>query len=672
MQFNKRSMIIALLFVSLALGMGGWARTAHAMDCTVAAFQALGLTDEKFHKPVTYESVGIVPAANGVPEYCDVVADMWPTIRFEVMLPTTAWNQRLLMAGNGGKAGTISHGTAGGALLPSGSMIPAVQMGYAATSTDTGHCSATINGAGTNGGCPAGTQVYPSATFANPDYPTTGANPWWYQKLEDHAYRAVHETVVVAKSMVKAYYSKLPAYTYWVGCSTGGRQGLMEAQRYPADFDGISAGAPVANYVKQSMAVPEQLQPQYSPGCDLTTFCGGPQIPPANLAYLGSVVYNKCDGLDGLVDGLIDDPRKCQIDVNKDLAKCPLDSYVPYTTQPTNCFTTAQLGAIKQIYAGGYDSKGNQIVAGTQTSAEAFSGGWNSWLVSTSLSTTLRYGVGSDTFNFLLFNPQQPSFNAVSGWSWDTSPAMVNPDNAYYFTAMDPDLTQFYARRGKLIMYAGWADPSANPLVNALTYYQSVVNFMPWNVTWLKPFFAYYMIPGMGHCSGGVGCDKVDVFTALVNWVEQGVEPGALTGTASSGTPRTRPICRYPEVARYSGTGSINDAANFACVPPIDVSIDPGTLSLSRTGMFTASITMPKDFDVKDWGISGVTCNGASATGGYIPNTYYGPTYAATFNTKDLVGVSPGSAVPLTVNLTLHSGGKQALTQATATVQVTP
>jgi hypothetical protein len=624
--------------------------------------QALNLTDEKFGKPVTIESAAIVPAASGVPEYCDVVGSMWPTIRFEVALPTTAWNERLLMAGNGGKAGTISKGTASSSLLPSGAIVPALKLGYAATSTDTGHCA--------GASCPPDLN-YPGSSFANPDYPSTSANPWWYQKLEDHAFRAVHETIVVAKKMVKAYYNKMPLYTYWVGCSTGGRQGLMEAQRYPGDFNGISAGAPVNEYVGQSMAAPEQLQPQYSPGCDISTFCGGPQIPPANLAYLGSVVYAKCDGMDGLVDGLIDDPRKCQLDVDKELAKCPLDSYVPYTTQPNNCFTSAQLGALKKIYAGGFDSKGKQVVAGTQPSAEAFSGGWSAWLVGTRLNGTSRYSVAGDTFNFLLFDPQLPSFNTLTDWNWDTSPALIGADRAETFRATNPDLTDFYYRRGKIIMYAGWGDVSANPLVNALPYYQRVLNMMPQVIPQATPFFAFYMVPGMGHCSGGVGCDKVDFFTALVNWVEKGIEPGDLIGTASSGTPRTRPICRYPEVARYSGTGSIDDAANFICVPAVEVSIDPNVLSL-HSDLFTAYITLPNGFEAIGWGITDVVCQGAHAVGGAIVDSIHSPIYAAAFRTKDLVGVTPGNAVPFQVNLTFHHEGKQALSQASTTVRVVP
>ncbi|MEO0249585.1 MAG: tannase/feruloyl esterase family alpha/beta hydrolase [candidate division WOR-3 bacterium] len=660
----KKELVVIVLFVLLAAGMAAWPSNASGMDCTVKAFNDLQLKDEKFGKSVTIESAAIVPAAAGVPEHCDVVGIMWPTIRFEVMLPTTTWNERLLMAGNGGKAGTIPKGSATSSLVPSGSMTAALKMGYAATGTDTGHCSA-YKSASQPGGCPSTDTLFPGATFGNVDYPTPGANPEWRQKIEDHAFRSVHETIVAAKKMVQAYYNKAPLYTYWVGCSTGGRQGLMEAQRYPTDFNGIADGAAVNNYVKQAMAVPEQLQPQYSLGCDITTFCGGPQIPPANLAYLGTVVYNKCDGMDGLVDGIIDDPRKCHLDVDKDLAKCPLDNYSPYTSQPTDCFTSAQLGALKQIYAGGFTSTGELVVEGTQTSAEAFSGGWNNWLVATSIQATSRYRVGGDTFNFLLFDPPQPDFDALADWNWDTSPALA-AEGGKLFNATNPDLWAFYNNGGKIIMYHGWADVSANPLVNTLPYYESVLATMPQ----AREFLAYYLVPGMGHCSGGVGCGNVDWFSPLVNWVEKGQAPGPLKGssTLTSGPykERTRPICRYPEVARWDGVGDQNDWLSFSCVPPIQVRIEPETLNLKSKGEFTAFITLPEGYDVRDWNIHDVSCEGAAA----VKSMVAGNAFIAKFKREDLKNVFPGEAVLLTVKLSFFQAGKKALTQGSDTVRV--
>jgi feruloyl esterase len=383
--------------------------------------------------------------------------------------------------------------------------------------------------------------------------------------MVDFGYLAVHETITVAKQMTTAFYGQAPAFTYWFGCSTGGRQGLMEAQRYPADFDGISAGSPVNSYMAQQMSAPEELGPQFVTGCNTKTqFCGGPQIPPgpANVGYLSSVVYNKCDGIDGVVDGLIDDPRQCQIDVENDVAHCPQETYSPFTSQPTNCFTSAQRAAIKQIYAGAFNSRGQLVEAGLLPGAEGYQGGWNSWLVATHLQSTLDFLVVGDAFNYLMFDTPQPTYNVFTDWNWDTSPAQT-VDRGMIFDATNPDLSAFFRRGGKLIMYHGWADVISNPQVNSLKYYQSVLATMPQ----VRAFLAYYLIPGMGHCGGGVSgsCNQIDWVTPLVNWVENGVQPHTLLGTTTDGS-RTRPVCRYPQFEKYTGTGDINNAENFVCV----------------------------------------------------------------------------------------------------------
>lgn len=535
---NELIVITVAAFFILVLG-SGMGPSASAMDCTRAAFQGLHLTDEEFAKPLMNLTATLVPATADSPEYCDVKATMWPEIAFEVMLPTTTWNQRLLMAGNGGKAGTIPRT---GDLVPSGSILAAVKLGYAATGTDSGHNVATN----------------PGSTFAYIDYPTPGANPNWHQKLLDFAYRAVHETIVVSKKIVQAYYDKAPLYTYWVGCSQGGRQGLIEAQRYPNDFNGIVAGAPVNDYMAQQMSAAEQLQPQYSAGCDISKFCGGPQIPPDKLSMLGEAVYAKCDGMDGLVDGLIDDPRECTFDPDTDLSKCPGDTDGPA------CFTTAQVTAIKKIYAGAFSSNGSLIVSGTLKSAEPFSGGWNNWLVAPSLQATRKYFLMEDAFKYLVWETPRPNFNFLTDWNWDTDPPQLAARGTL-LNAVNPDLQPFLARGGKLLMFCGWSDTSSIPTTTAIPYYHKVLDAMGGRT---KEVLAFYMVPGMQHCSGGIGCDKVDWFTPLVNWVEKGIEPRHLIGTSSTGTSRTRPICRYPEVARYRGAGDINNAANFMCVPP--------------------------------------------------------------------------------------------------------
>jgi hypothetical protein len=612
MRLRKGSIVIAVaISITLLLGVR-LGPSALAMDCTTDAFQALNLTDEEFGKPVTNLTATLVPATPTVPEYCDVKGTMWPEINFEVSLPTKTWNNRLYMAGNGGKAGTIP------------SLVVPLQKGYAATGTDTGH-KATLN---------------PGSTFAYIDYPTPGANPNWYQKFLDFAYRSVHETIVVAKKIVKAYYNEVPAYTYWVGCSTGGRQGLMEAQRYPTDFNGILAGSPVNNNMITQEQGPEYMIPQACDGC---------QIPYAKLPILGAAVYAKCDSIDGLVDGIIDDPRKCNFDPDKDLVKCPNDVDGPA------CFTEAQLTAIKAIYAGAF-SNGKLLIPGLSKGAEAFSGGWYNWFVSLPSQTPwyqhiLYYTLVWDVFKYFAWDPQ-PNFNLLTDWNWDTDPPKTAA-RAKIVDAVDPHLWQFLAHGGKALMYAGWADCGPNPLANAVPYYENVLEVMGDRT---RDVFAFYMVPGMGHCTGGVGCGNVDWFTPLVNWLENGIKPGSLIGSSTTSLARTRPICRYGEVARYVGTGSIDDANNFTCVEiiPAEVRFEPETIDLDSNGTFTAFIRFPERDHMRnwsqhrrDWEIISVVSEGASA----VKVAEKGDTYIAKFNRQDLKNITPGEAVTFTVTV---------------------
>ena len=527
MRYRKESIIITLLIISMILGIGSLRGFAQAMDCTADVFNTLGLTDEEFGKSVTNitATLSFTYSPSNPPytiEYCDVKGTMWPEIVFEVLLPTTTWNHKLYMVGNGLQAGSI----------PKPLMIQALWQGYASTGTDTGHDAA----------------KYPGNTFYDPAY-----NPNWDQATKDFAYRAVHETALIAKKIIQAYYGTAPVYSYWVGCSTGGRQGLKEAQQYPDDFDGIVAGDPVNNWAVL-MGGPAYLNPQAPTGSPS-------QIPPDKLSMLGEAVYKKCDGIDGLVDGLIDDPRNCTFDPEQDLVICPEDIDGPA------CFTIAQVIAIKKIYSNNL-SNGALIMPGIPKGAEAYVGGWYPSFVAATLEQTLRYQRTSDYFQHRLLNIFPPPYNFLTQWNWDIDPpklAAVPLD--YSGNAVNPDLSTFKAHGGKLLMYHGWADAQANPLATSIAYYHSVQNLMGDQT---KDVLSFYMVPGMGHCGGGVGCGNVNWFAPLVNWVEQGIAPGRLIGSSTTSLVRTRPICRYPEVARYSGTGNVNDAANFMCVPAID------------------------------------------------------------------------------------------------------
>ena len=600
---------------------------APTISCT--DIKNLHFTDLEFGKPVTITSASLVPAGGGLPEYCDVRGTIWPEIDFDIKLPTDG-NGKLYYVGGGGYDGSISEYA----------MTPGLVLGYATAGSNGGH-----NGFVGDG----------SFAYNNPD----GSNPNWSQKIDDFGYRSVHETANLAKKIIKAYYGRWPSKSYFVGCSNGGREGLQEAERYPYDFDGIIVGAPAISFTGTPFR--GLWDSQASAGL----LPGTAAIPASKLGLLADAVYEKCDGVDGLVDGFIDDPRLCTFDPLTDLPACPGDVDGP------NCFTLAQRTAIKKIYDGPQNSVGAWLYVGTPLGGEVVGPGMmgtaSGWLGSIVPSPYMPPGtpgdwLAPDFFKYMAFLPwQDPT------WSWttlnfDTDPARIYTsgisarlDTASFDVDSAPNAAQlaglriFRARGGKIIHYHGWADTLVTPLAS-VKFYDAVLDSMGDAKT--KSFYKLYMVPGMFHCGGGVGCSNIDWFTPLVNWVENGVEPQEIIGARPAYpdlglTARTRPICPYPEVARYSGTGSIDDAANFACVEPIQakVRVEPGTLTIGIDGEFIASITLPKGYYVGDIDVSTVTCGGAPAIEGGV----VGKTFIAKFNMRDLVGVSAGNKVRLRV-----------------------
>jgi feruloyl esterase len=463
------------------------------------------LSSASFGKDVKIESVKLVAAGN-LPEHCDIRGVIWPEARFAVKLPT-AWNNRFQMVGNGGWAGTITMNAVDGA----------VRLGYAATSTDTGHDA----------------QKEPGAIFANPG----PNNPNAARKVVDFGYLAVHETAVLAKKMIRTYYGTDPQYSYWVGCSTGGRQGLMEAQRYPEDFDGYVVGAPVLNLTGL------QMKSLYN-----YTFAGvGPgQLKPEKTALLAKVITEKCDMLDGVKDGLMENPMRCRFDPTKDLEKCTGGAEGP------NCFTAEQIESVRKIYDGVRDSKGNLIYPGMPAGAEGGIG--NGFNLSDSFMKFMAFDPpGGETWDFRTFNVDR---------DW---PRMT--EVGLRIDATIPDLTAVRMRGGKILHYHGWSDPGVSPKMS-IGYYDAAVKTMGQKET--DDFYRMFLVPGMGHCQGGPGCGNVDWLTPVVNWVERGVAPTALIGAhvEKGQTTRTRPICAYPNEAHYKGSGSIDAAENFTCAAP--------------------------------------------------------------------------------------------------------
>jgi feruloyl esterase len=441
------------------------------------------------------------PAVLNVPAFCRVAATLRPTsdseIDMEVWMPET-WNGKFQFVGGGGWAGVISYSA----------MATALQEGYATASTDTGH----------KGG---------NANFAI-------GHP---EKVVDFAYRAVHESTVKAKAIMTTFYDRGPRLSYWNGCSTGGRQGLMEAQRYPDDFDAILAGAP-ANYQTHlhawdlSVAVPVLKDP-------------ASVVSTAKLTALNLAIIGTCDAKDGVKDGLLNDPRSCKFDPSTLLCKAG-DS--------DTCLTAPQLEAVKRMYAPAKTKSGQYVFPGkepgSETSWNAISGG------------QAPQGVSLGSF--------QVAYDNIN-WDWhtfdlDRDLKIVDEKVGSVINAVNPDLSSFKARGGKLILYHGWNDTAISP-GNTIDYYNSVVSKMGAKQdNWIRMF----MIPGMGHCNGGPGPSQVNYMGALERWRESGMAPDQMLANhvTNNRVDMSRPLCPYPQVAQYKGVGSTNDAANFVCKAP--------------------------------------------------------------------------------------------------------
>jgi len=471
-------------------------------------------------------SANMISATTDAPEHCRVSGQILPEIRFEVDLPDS-WNRRLYVFGNGGFAGEPFD-----APRRIGPRNLALQRGFAVAATNTGHDAASE----------------PQATF------TTNQ-----QKLIDFAFRSVHTTAETAKELVRAYYGAKQSHSYFDGCSTGGRQGLTEAQRFPEDFDGILAGAPMLDYVGTMIS-----------GVWIYRALAEAPIPSSKLKILADRIYARCDERDGLKDGLIDDPRKCDFAPSRDLPKCPADS------DATECFTAKQIATLEKIYAD-VPSQGKSVFPGWPVGAEVdgpnvFMGanvghgpGWIPWFLRDDGIQPLAFMFTEAFFRYMAFPEQDLKYDLVR-FDFDKDPTRMTWIRSV-MDATDPDLSRFHSRGGKIVMYHGWADPALNPRMT-VEYYEKVAERMGPGT---GDFFRLFMVPGMFHCgTGGVGVNRFDAMTPLVTWVEKGLAPDHVTGAkvVDGKIVRTRPLCPYPQVARYKGTGSIEDAENFVCRQP--------------------------------------------------------------------------------------------------------
>ncbi len=487
-------------------------------------------------------------------------------------------------------------------------------------------------------------------------------------------------------------------FSRFSGGSCGGKEGQISAQKLYDLYDGFYIGCPLGGHVAVTFRGTwdtfwgADLSKKADPGCS-GFFC--PTVYSQYKAELHyNNVYDKCDGVDGLVDGLIDDPRKCNFDALTDLTPCTEEEEALEAAgiYQSTCFTLAQRQALKEIYAGPHASNGKPWYVGQPLGAEYLAEGF--FGLSSGFGSALNDGWAPGMFANIALDPPDGPYFDITAFDWDKDPKAMEKttcEQCYEdgtcqeFNVQDtldaitispspsPNMGGFeplYKKGGKIVQHHGWADSLVSALGGSSEFYETVMKQM--GVERTKSFYKLYMVPGAGHCGGGIGAYPTTGFQALVEWVEQGVEPGALIGYRNPNIdpnwpdPRSRPICPYPEVARYKGEGSMEEQESFICVPPIQVEIKPETLNLKSKGVFTAMITVPEGYNLWDWNIGDLSCEGAPAVRGNLS----GNTYIAEFNRKDLVGVTPGDAVSMTVKGTFNPNGQQVLIQAIDTIRV--
>lgn len=444
-------------------------------------------------------------AAQAPRAFCRVAATLKPSadsdIKMELWMPTAGWNEKFQAVGNGAFAGSIAYPA----------MASALRRGYAVASTDTGHTGNT----GRFG-------------LGHPE------------KVVDFGWRAVHEMTVVSKRIVAAYYDSGPRYSYWTGCSAGGRQALKEAQRFPEDFHGIVAGAPGLDWTGravQATRVAKALESRTAA-----------RLLEPQRRRLHDAALDACDAADGLKDGLIANPQRCAFDPA--VVRCK-------GADSEGCLTGAQVETARLIYSSAVNRKTGREIAGLMPGSEL---GWTDlgW-------TASARATGLDQFRFIVFG--EPAWT-IDRFDLDADIARAEDLDGGTMNALDPNLKPFFERGGKLIHYHGWSDPQISP-GNSTQYYARVLETLGGAAN-VQASYRLFMAPGMGHCGGGYGPNTFDMLTTLEQWVEQRRSPDSIPASQSTNgvVDRTRPLCPFPQVAVYTGSGSVNEAANFVCRVP--------------------------------------------------------------------------------------------------------
>lgn len=498
--------------------------------CNTVAFSTLQLTDATLRSATPVAGGSFTPpgsrtAIGNLPEFCRIEGSATPStdslVNFEVWVPSAgAWNGKVVVTGNGGYSPQLSYGD----------MAYAMRQGYAVVGGDTGHQA-----------------VDPNEMFWGVGHP---------EKIKDWGSRSIHAITVPAKSIIADMQARSPSRAYYYGCSTGGHQGYAEIQHYPEDFDGIIAGAPGNNRIRLNIEFMHRFMANRAPNTN------GPLILPATKAALvTNAAVAACDEIDGVKDGVITDPRSCTSN------RFSVESLACASGDEATCLTPAQIDVVKKIYAGPKNPRTNeQLYPGLPVGSEF---GWPGYWGGVE-------PVRADFWRLWTYdNPQ---------WNWwtfdfDRDVTFADAKLAALVDQVNPDINAFKARGGKAIVYQGWQDPVVNP-IDTIAYYEKVRNLQGSQAETDK-FFRLFMVPGMGHCSGGTGAANFgnqgapspvidadhDLLMAMNNWVENGATPGSMIASRvqNGNTVRTRPLCAYPKKAVYKGTGSTDEAASFIC-----------------------------------------------------------------------------------------------------------
>jgi len=490
-----------------------------ALSCETLA--SMSLPNTKITFAVSVEAGAFVAPAQGnsrtvpasyarkygaLPAFCRVSAVLTPSIdsdiEIEVWMPAAGWNGKFQAVGNGAFTGSIRYI----------SMANALERGYATSATDTGHVGNT-------------------ARFAL-------GHP---QKLIDFGWRSAHEMAVAAKRIIAAHYGEPPAFSYWRGCSAGGRQAMKEAQRFPEDFDGIIAGAPGLDWTGRaasSLRMQKHLEMNE-----------GARLLAEDRQLVHSAALAACDSLDGVLDGVIDSPEHCQFDPG--VLECG-------GAKDAACLTREQVGTVRMLYSSPLNPVTGRAITGLLPGSEL---GWTDlgW-------TRSARNTGLEQLWFLVF--VVPEWT-VDRFNFETDVVLAEETDADTLNALDPDLRPFIEHGGKLIQYHGWSDPQISPAVS-VQYYQRVLQASGGKAA-VHDSYRLFMAPGMAHCAGGEGPSTFDMVGVLEEWVEEGRAPDRVVALRrrDGEADRTRPLCPYPQVATYTGSGSTDDAANFACVLPV-------------------------------------------------------------------------------------------------------